>query len=147
MAQVTCRSEVSYQWKKPQEEELIKVSLALVQADGPDETSAKARLEKLTLAELAKAREACRAQHENLSGCLASKTAASAGVLQSLAFASRKALEDAIGSDCKALTGTCKEAVASEPVCSAETSGAGGSGEAGAASRTEGKEAKGGKKK
>lgn len=146
-AQVTCRSEISYQWKKHQEENLIKVATGGVQAEGADEAQAKARLAELLPAEQGKAQAICRAEHENLSGCISSKTAAASAVLQSMGFAARKALEESIASDCKSVAGGCKEAVASEPVCAAKEAKAEGGGEAAAGAKGDSKEAKGAKKK
>ena len=119
-AEFICGAEISYEWKRAQAENPVSVSAGSVQEKGADEASAKSRLSVLVKSRLTEVRAECRREHENLSGCIAAKYAASAAVLQNLGFNARKALEEAISSDCKAQQGVCKEPQASEPVCREE---------------------------
>jgi hypothetical protein len=114
-AEVSCSVEVRYQWKKDAADR--PVVWAVVLGRGDSEDAAKARVSALVEAELPRARQACAREHENLAGCISAKFAASSSLLPSLDFSARKALEEAITSDCKAAQGVCGEAAGAEPKC------------------------------
>jgi hypothetical protein len=119
-AEFICTAELSYQWKKESQQELLKGPPKLLRAKGADEAAGKATLNAVAATEKGLAIQACQKDHENLSACISTKMSGSASVLQSLGFASRKALEEAITADCKFAAGTCKDPILSEPQCAAE---------------------------
>lgn len=93
------------------------IYLQIAEARGENEAKAKAALQKASTRQLEKMREECRERHENIGGCIGSKYEKSAAVLRTLGFAARKALEEALQSDCEAQRGRCKKVEATEPVC------------------------------
>lgn len=93
------------------------VYLEVVEARDSDEAKTKFALQKTSARYLEKAREICRERHENVGGCVSSKFEASATTLRSLGFSARKALEDALRSDCEGQKGRCKKVESTEPTC------------------------------
>lgn len=150
-AEFHCEAALSYKWRKDKEEVANEEFFSSVEEKGADEVSAKDALTRKIAREKSRAKEECKREHENLSGCIAAKYAAIASVLSSLGFSARKAVQDAIASDCTSIQGVCSQVVSSEPVCK-ELAVAGGekSGEEGAKEgekgKKPGKEEKGKKK-
>jgi len=118
----TCRSDVSYSWKKEKEEHPSDVFSSTIQASGVTEDAAKAALADMGAREQGKAMVDCRKEHENRSGCIAAKYAANGSVIQLMKGEARKALEDAIVSDCAVAQGGCIKATIGEPKCSENVS-------------------------
>ena len=116
LADFRCSSDVSYKWKKSESEEAV-IHWAALDAEGVDEAASKSTLEERVLHEKKKASEACKDLHENLSGCLGAKYSSTASELKALDFSARKALQDAIQTDCKAQQGRCMEISASDAKC------------------------------
>ena len=116
-ADFNCGSEISFKWKKEGSEDAVEVPWGKVNAQGPDEAQAKTKLGESVLKQRQRAAEYCHRQHENLTGCVSVKYAANTSTLKSLDFSARKALEEAINSDCKSSQGVCAETTASEPTC------------------------------
>lgn len=126
LAEVRCRSDISFQWKKAEGGEKIDVPWGAVVVRGADEAAAKLELQRRVDEEKLKAHETCRKAHENMSGCFSMKFSAMTATLQSLNFSSRKALEEAISADCKSQQGRCEGIASTEFACVTETA-AGGS--------------------
>lgn len=119
-SQTTCRAEVKFSWKKVGEETANEVIWGIAEAQDKTEEDAKAALGEQIIRSKLKAGQICRKNHENLSGCVATKYSTMASVMQRLGFAARKALEKAIAADCAAQQGTCKGTSTSEPICTTE---------------------------
>ena len=116
LADFSCSATVSYQWKKEGgEPQSLFFTEVIGKAAG--EEAAKAQVKELADKEKPRALGACTRKHENLSGCISAKFAAEASLLASLGFSARKALEEAVSADCKAVQGDCLEPVVSETVC------------------------------
>ena len=141
--EVRCTAEVGYEWRRGQGDEELKVHRSRIAASGEDEATAKSNLAAVAVDEKAAALKFCRGEHENFSGCLGAKLSAAVATMQALDFSARKALEEAITADCKALSGACTDAYASEPACVASASSEG----EGKDKKDEGKESKAAKKK
>jgi hypothetical protein len=129
-AEFVCKSEVKYHWKKVDgEEEESKpneVIFALLEARGEAEAEAKAKVEEQVLRHSARATAHCSKQHENLSGCIATKFSAQQAVLDRLGFSARKKLEEAITLDCQTRMGVCQKVEASEVKCTEVSTEEGG---------------------
>lgn len=113
-----CRTEITYLVKKGEVER--KEFFAVVERVGASEDETKRILDEYVLREKGRAQERCREQHENLSGCIASRFASHGTVFSNLTFTARRALETAINEDCTALQGICGAAQATELVCARE---------------------------
>jgi len=128
-AEFTCRGEVSYKWKTltsklaadkdspAKESEERVVAVGSIERRAPDETAAKGALVAPLERERSRALDLCRVEHENLSGCIANRFGASVGVLNTLGFSAKKALEEAITGDCRVAQGACTEVLVSEITC------------------------------
>ena len=116
-AQTTCRSDLSYTWKKQTEEQDRKVFVGVIERVGKDEVEAKQMVLDALVPEKASALQACRQQHENVAGCISGKYLTMASTITGLGFAARKNLDQAIIDDCNAQQGVCKDAVSVDPVC------------------------------
>lgn len=116
-AEFSCRAGLHYSWKKQGEEDALKVEWPALEIVSESEVEAKAKLEERLIKEKAKALEACRAEHENLSGCVAAKFSVMASVMQRLAFSARKSLEKAINADCSSRQGSCIKVESEEIKC------------------------------
>ena len=132
-ADFSCAATVSYQWKKKEDKEARAVVWIEVAARGETEEAAKAQLAATAASETPRARDACARDHESLASCIAAKFSAQSSLMASLSFSARKALEEAISSDCKGSQGECGTAVLSEARCienkPASVPAAGGKGE------------------
>ena len=115
-AEFACTAAVSYQWKKEgQEPRSVVWSELSVKAER--EEDAKAKLSEQAARELPRARAACAKRHEDLTGCISAKFSAQSSLMAGLSFSARKAVEEAINADCKALQGGCMEAAVAAPAC------------------------------
>jgi len=123
LADFACRATVSYQWKK-EGGEPQSVFYSEAAGSAATEEEGKRLVMELLRKENFKAREACAKRHENLSGCIAAKFEAEASLLSRLGFSARKALEEAIGADCRAAQGTCLDAPPPEVICQEQKAGA-----------------------
>lgn len=101
----------------PAVEVLQEIPFGMVEATGADEKATRAALTLNAARARTRAREACLKQFENVAGCIASKYEANSATLRNLDFATRKALQVAIVTDCEKRQGTCLEPAASEPAC------------------------------
>ena len=117
LAQSSCKSDVSYGWKKTGEETERSVYWARLEREAKDEAIAKAVLLEASERERSQAADACRARHESLADCMAGKFSGLASMMSSLDFAARKKVQDAVATDCEALKGSCTGGKISEPVC------------------------------
>ncbi|RMG42552.1 MAG: hypothetical protein D6719_06230 [Candidatus Dadabacteria bacterium] len=108
---------MSYIWKKDKQEVEIPIDWRKLKASAESEEKAREKLENMLLKEKALARTACQREHENLSGCMATKYASISSVLYSSGFNVRKALEDAVKRDCLALQGKCIKTDSTEIKC------------------------------
>ena len=116
-AEYNCRLDITYKWKPGEEDKEQTVDFSQLAKSADTEEEAKTQLERLVIREKAKAAEKCKRDHQNLSGCVASKFSMMASVHRRLPFSARKSLEKAIEDDCKALQGTCLEAASTDPKC------------------------------
>ena len=116
-AEFTCRAEVSYTWRKGQEETDRQVATVRLEATGADEGAAKAILEDLSIKPREEALARCRQNHENQAACVAARYASYAPTMNTLGFAARKKLEEAIASDCVQSQGSCSAATLGTPTC------------------------------
>ncbi len=134
-AQVTCRSDVSYLWHRknleittptPPDpsgtpaagiERETTVPWIRLERVGTTEEEAKGALDIVLSREKSKAYAQCQKDHEELATCIATAHETMSAVIGSSSYSARKAIEDAIESDCKARQGLCIEAVASEIKC------------------------------
>ena len=118
-AEFGCRSELSYKWKRAGESSQEKVVWGVFRSVGVDEATAKVKLSLRLEEEKAAARTACLKEHENLAGCFSVKFSAMGPSMQSLDFASRKSLNEAITSDCNKQQGACSAPESTDPICEA----------------------------
>lgn len=117
-----CRGEIEYSWMRMNKEgevtdKEMKVFWASREMKAKTEELAKSKLEDLMLREKGNARQACKNEHENLSGCIAGKYQAMKTIMKLLDFSSRKAIEESVQKDCEAQLGLCKEVSSSEVAC------------------------------
>ncbi len=112
-----CESLISYKWHKADSKDHLLVEWEHVSASGSDEKQAKAALQETILKSKAQALEACRKDHESVADCLAAKYTGKATIINSLRFEARKAMEQAILSDCSQQQGICAAVEASEVKC------------------------------
>ena len=116
-AEFLCRANVSYSWEKDKEMSKIIVFVESIETTGVDEAAAKAALVERVEKAKGRASEQCIKDHQNQSGCIASKFASLNATMQALPFSSRKLVEESISTDCKAQQGKCLEPVGSDPQC------------------------------
>jgi hypothetical protein len=130
-ADFRCKVDVGYKWVKspvtapdatpaattPSPGPESQVRFAFLEKTGPDEKTARDALIVEANRAKAKASEACRRDHENMAGCLATKFTIQGAMLGRLSFSAQKRLEDAIEEDCRSQVGTCASVSSSEPVC------------------------------
>ena len=141
-ADFTCRTEVQYRWRA--ESAVVQtgkasatpdpaatpasangeqtVYWALVERKGPTEEEAKRLMADAALQQRSSADKACKQQHENLATCIANKFSALSSTLNSLTFSARRALEEAVTTDCKKQQGACISSFAGDPVCTEKKS-------------------------
>ena len=115
-AEFHCKSVLHYKWKSDDGHEK-QVHWLQVEHTGAEEKVVVGELEAEINIEKENARVACVKNHENLTGCVASKFSQQASVFRGLSFNARKALEDAIATDCKRMQGTCMTVESTDPVC------------------------------
>lgn len=88
-----------------------------IYARGISEEEARTNLEKASATAKDKALRSCKNQHENLSGCSATKYSAMASIINNLSFSARKEIEKAISIDCQKNHGECISAEGTEVKC------------------------------
>jgi hypothetical protein len=116
-AEFECSSALSYVWK--QKKESKKEYFETVFAKGADDALARQNLQGTIKAREPKGLVLCRDLHENLSGCLLSRTKNfSNNVVNVTAYAIRKEFLKAVQDDCNRQLGECHGVESSEPVCS-----------------------------
>lgn len=136
-AETLCKSDVSFKWKREQEE--LTEYWSTVQAKGADEKAAKDAMAPLFDRERAPALQACRERHEDLSGCVAGKLTALRPTLTMMGYSERKSIESAVTGDCSARQGKCGEVVLGEPKCAETAAAAAATEEKGAKKEEKGK--------
>lgn len=137
LAQVVCQAEVGYEVKRVDLENPEVVVVRREEARGEVEEVVRQALSRKLVLSSREALDACREQHENLSGCVASKYASLGTLLQQMQFAARTKLQDAIESDCKSRMGTCAPGKAPEITCIVPTPAVDPEAEASAAAEKE----------
>ena len=117
----TCKSEIKYSWNPSSSGAAggkdIEISFALAETNGKSEAEAQNALAQRVATERANASNRCRHEHENLAGCISTKYASMASILNALSFAARGELEKAIAEDCGKQTGRCVSSASSTPEC------------------------------
>lgn len=93
------------------------VRFASITRTGADEEGAKASLLLEVNRQKGRAAEHCKRDHESFGDCLATKLSTKAGVLNSLSFATRSQVEQALTQECQAQQGTCLGVDSSGPIC------------------------------
>ena len=93
------------------------VFFSTIEDKGDTEDLAKEKLQRKIPQEKERALKFCSSNYENLAGCLASKYASMDSVISTLDFKARTELQKAIAGDCKAQSGRCLDATASEAKC------------------------------
>ena len=149
-SETVCKSKLSYKWKKADAQEEQSVDAGVVEASAPDEASAKAKLNDLLSDKKAKVALLCRNERENSANCISSKYEAMASTLNAMRFEARKALDQAIATDCVAQQGVCGAVVAADPECAEKVAAGQANGTPAAdaeAGKTAAKDAGKGKKK
>lgn len=116
-----CRTELTYEWKRPKEETPQGVFVSVESSIGVDEAEAKAKLEEKLGASKGAAQRRCEQERENLSGCIAAKFSGTAALLNNTDFSTRKKLQEAIAQDCQQSQGICSGVKTSELVCTVVT--------------------------
>lgn len=116
-AEFSCKAEVSYKWKKAKAENETEVYFSSVERKGLDEAKAKAALSDALAKEKVLAFETCKKEHEDLASCISAKYTSFNSTLQALTFSARKALEEAITSDCGGQVGSCSSSTATDAKC------------------------------
>ena len=91
-----------------------------IEARAESEDLAKKALDARSAAAKTQAITRCKREHENMSGCVAAKYSAMGTTLNTLTFSARKALEDAIRTDCELQRGVCGEATVAQAQCGEE---------------------------
>lgn len=139
-ADVLCRAELVYRWVRtaqpsahstggtasggstatssPAAEVVEEVQWSTFDHQATDEASAKAGLTELLTLKRPDALDACRKLHEKLTSCVATKFSTMASTLDALSFSARRALEEAISTECRIQSGRCLDTKSSEPRCS-----------------------------
>ena len=115
--QTSCKSDVSYSWKKTGEETERSVYWARLEREAKDEILAKSVLQEAAERERVQAADICRARHESLADCMAGKFSGLSSMMSALDFSARKKVQEAVAADCGALQGSCLGGKISEPVC------------------------------
>jgi hypothetical protein len=118
-AQVTCRADISYRVTKG--ESTTEVFFSYVERQAQDEATAKQQVLQSAAREKGRALDACRRTHQDLGGCIGSRLMAQSGTMSAVSFTARKAIEDAVKSDCELTQGTCGEVVLGESACTVLT--------------------------
>jgi hypothetical protein len=111
-----CSAVVKYRWKNTEGTEMT-AYWATVERRGESEEAVRELTAKFAEREQISAADACRRLHQNLSGCVVSKTAAYQETMQGLPFSARTKLEDSIIADCELARGTCLGVEVSDPAC------------------------------
>lgn len=116
-AEFVCQSEVNYKWKSETAEAEYEIFWTSLERNGADEKGSLSSLANAIAREKQKARKDCKKEHENLTGCIASKFDSMLSVFPKLSFSARKSLEEAITSDCTAQQGKCTEVTSTKAEC------------------------------
>ena len=125
-AEFICSADVHYKWRRASSSENTTngesqnehtVYWTSIEKQAATEEAAKEMVHKVSLAERGNAERACSTTHQNLSGCIASKYSSLSSSVNSLGFAARKSIEEAIDADCKLQQGKCSGSVVSEINC------------------------------
>ena len=134
VAEVNCSADVSYRWlprveaahqdKKesapnatPSPVEPLVIKWATLTRTGREEASTRSELQRYVGRERQLAMDGCRETHENLARCITAKFSSAGQAMVQLGFTARKALEEAIQQDCKAIQGQCRDVVVGEVSC------------------------------
>jgi len=122
-AQVRCRAEVHYSWKRAVDDQEAessprKLLFSTVEVDEPTEAMAKMKIQSLLSKEAFRARQECLRQHENLSGCISGKFQALSATMRQLDFEARREIQKSIRDDCNNQQGECLKAFWEEISCS-----------------------------
>jgi hypothetical protein len=115
-AEFICSSEVKYRWRKGQEEEIVAM-WAKIERGATTEVESKTALNKATERERIKAEEYCKREHEDVSGCIATKLNSLQPTLSGLTFSARKKLEESLIDDCQRKQGSCIKVEIAEATC------------------------------
>ena len=94
------------------------VFFTAIEEKGDSEENAREKVQRKVPQEKERAIKFCTSNYENVAGCLASKYASMDSVIATLDFKARAELQKAISSDCRAQSGKCLDAKASDPKCS-----------------------------
>ncbi|RMD86393.1 MAG: hypothetical protein D6808_03425 [Candidatus Dadabacteria bacterium] len=113
LGEVICRAPLYYIWGDKKTKSFWKN----ISARGDREEDAKRVLEEKIDRLKNKAISECRKVHENTAGCIAERYKAVESRYSSLSFRARKAIDEAIISDCKKQEGVCLEAESGKIVC------------------------------
>ncbi len=116
-AQVKCTAEVGYVLKAktgPAEKTITKNIRFAVAAT---EDEAKAQLKNITTKDGTALLELCRSKHEQLAECMAMGFTRQSSALESLGFAARRSLEEAIKTECEQAQGECLKSYVGEAIC------------------------------
>lgn len=135
LADFICSSDVIYAWTANQSPSLpvataggaatpSQTFFGKIEARAESEELAKKALATRVGAAKTQAIARCKREHENLSGCVAAKYSAMGTTLNTLTFSARKALEDAINTDCEHQSGICGQASVAEAECREEVKAA-----------------------
>ena len=122
-AETLCKSDVSFKWKREQEE--LTEYWNTVQAKGADEKAAKDALGGGLDRERNQAQQGCRERHEDLAGCIAGKLSALRPAMSVMGYSERKSIESAVTGDCSGRQGKCGEVILGEPKCTELASASG----------------------
>ena len=114
-AEFVCKLDIKYSWKKGEEE--IVTPWASIERRGEKEDEVKEDIRQTALRQSQRAAEVCRREHENVSGCIASKINAGQATLANLGFSARKALEESMAKDCAQMEGKCLSVKSEEIKC------------------------------
>jgi hypothetical protein len=144
IADFSCKTTVSYTWRREGEETDQTVAWKILQRVGKTEDLGKKLIAQAMVRDSQIARAQCEQEHQNLASCLATKYEVMSDALARAGFTARKSIEEAITADCQRKQGTCKEVKNSEVECTLieEAAAAGASGATGASGKKDEKEKK-----
>lgn len=117
VAEVGCKADLSYSWKRSADGVESKALFRTIEVVGSDEAVAKQLLQESLTRERPRALISCRDRHENITECVATRFAQHQTTLSGMSFSARRALEDAIKSDCQSVQGVCGEVSTGEVTC------------------------------
>jgi len=127
-AQVRCKADVHYSWKKKtegqnktaagsEEQEGRRLLFSTIEVEEETEEAGQLKIQSLLSKEAYRAREECLRRHENLSGCIAGKFQALSVTMQQLDFEARREIQKSIRQDCNNQQGECLKAFWDEISC------------------------------